>query len=108
VSSDPILRAREETERTYELLRRSNERIRISLELLEHDVPGLVRHQALICKSCNAGMRWSRSTLDETKRAVVHMFVCPSCGERAQTETRATLLLEPAISEPDGSGQVLP
>jgi hypothetical protein len=33
-----MVRFYEEMERTYEILRRSNERIRISLELLAHDV----------------------------------------------------------------------
>jgi predicted RNA-binding Zn-ribbon protein involved in translation (DUF1610 family) len=107
VSSDRILRAREEAERTYELVRRSNEQIRASVELLEHDAPGRVRHRAPTCQSCHVGMTWSRSVLDETKRAVVHMFVCPRCGEQAKTETRPKLLLEPVASEPDRNGRDL-
>jgi predicted RNA-binding Zn-ribbon protein involved in translation (DUF1610 family) len=108
VSEYPVLRAREEMERTYELLRHSNERIRLSLELLDHVVPGLVRRQAPpVCKSCDIGMTWSRSTLDETRRAVVHIFFCPSCGEQARTETRAKLFLKTGVSEPEASGEDL-
>ena len=107
MSSDPVLQTRGETQHTYELLRRSNERIRISLELLDHEVLGSVRRQALTCKSCSVGMTWSRSILDETKRAVVHIFVCPLCGKRAMTETPTKLLSEPAVSGPDGSGEDL-
>lgn len=110
MSGDPVLRAREETERTCELLRRSHEQIRMSLELLEHDVPGLVSRQAPpICKSCDVGMMWSRSMLDETKWAIIHIFVCPLCGERAETETRVKLLLDTVASGPDGSsGDLIP
>lgn len=84
----------EEMERTYELLRRSNERIRISLELLAHDVPGLRQEPTPICKRCNTGMKWSRSALAEATRQIVHVFVCSLCGEIARIETRARTRLE--------------
>ena len=81
-------------ERTYELLRRSNERIRISLELLAHEVPGLRQEPTPICKGCNTGMKWSRSALAAETRQIVHVFVCSLCGEIAQSETRARMRLE--------------
>ena len=84
----------EEMERTYELLRRSNERIRISLELLAHDVPGLRQEPTPICKRCHIGMKWSRSALAVETRQIAHVFVCSLCGEIAQSETRARMRLE--------------
>jgi hypothetical protein len=79
----------EEMERTDVLLRRSWERIRISLELLDHDVPGLVRRTVPTCKSCDIQMAWSRSTLGATHRQIINVFTCSQCGEIAETKTRA-------------------
>ena len=91
-----MMQAREAMERTYELLQRSNERIRISLELLAQDVPSFVRLEPVpICKQCDIGMTWSRSALSATAREIVHVFACSRCGEVAATKTRAKMSFEP-------------
>lgn len=89
-----LMRVREQTQCTYELVRRSNELIRISLALLDHDVPGPLRPKVPICRSCEIAMTWSRSALDATGLQITHVFTCSRCGESAETETRAKLRLQ--------------
>jgi hypothetical protein len=93
MNGDPIVGISEEPERTHEMLRRSNERIRISLQLLDQDVPAFARRRPVpICKNCNVGMTWSRSVLDgATQQTIVNIFVCSACGTITETETRAKL-----------------
>jgi hypothetical protein len=84
------IRLIEGNERTSELLRRSTERIRISLELLDHDLPIFLRRQEKpICKGCGAAMSWSRSSLDAAERAVTSVFTCDRCGMVEETTADA-------------------
>jgi hypothetical protein len=93
MSGDPVAGPSAEPERTHEMLRRSNERIRASLALLDQHVAALARGQPVpICKNCNAGMAWSRSVLgDTTEQTIVNIFVCSACGTTTETETRLKL-----------------
>ena len=84
----------EEVERTWDLLWRSNERIRISLELRDRNEPGLARRLAPICTSCEIAMTWSRSALGLRRRQITHVFACPRCGKITETEARAKLRFE--------------
>ncbi|MBU6464966.1 MAG: hypothetical protein KGI99_21055 [Bradyrhizobium sp.] len=89
MSTAPVAREAD-FERTRELLRLSNERIRVSLDLLDQDVPAFMKRRTnSFCPSCNIEMAWSRSSLDITKGALVHVFICSTCGSITETKTRA-------------------
>lgn len=90
-----MLQHGDELDRTAAQLRHSLQRIRISIELLECDVPGLIRWRpSPQCKYCNMEMKWSRSFLAETGREIAHVFICSWCGELSETNTRARVRLE--------------
>ena len=89
------IRLLEGNERTCELLRRSTERIRISLEILNRDLPFFARRQEKPhCKGCNTTMSWSRSSLDAAERTVTNVFTCDLCGMLAETTTQARVMVE--------------
>lgn len=95
MNGDPLVGVPEEPERTHEMLRRSHERIRVSLKLLDQNVPAFARRRPVpICRNCNVGMTWSRSVLDATERTIVNVFLCSACGRVVETETRAKLYFE--------------
>ena len=95
MDSTQTTRAPREDDRTHELLRRSMERIHISLALLNQDLPVFARQQERpICEKCKAEMAWCRSFLRASDRTVTNVFTCGSCGMAAETVTQAKVRVE--------------